>query len=471
MKKNLLTLTVLFCVLLLAQLACSLPGWSDAQETQALDLSDEQVTATPEAGPAQPTPRPTQSGTGHQPGSQQPPQCQEGFVANANFTNGQIFHPGDNFQVVWTIENTGDCTWEGGYALELLGGDIIAAESSLPLTSTVNPGGTISLSVNMQAPAAAGSYVSAWKMQNPQGHKFGQDSPPDSPLRLAIRVIPQGNQGNNPTPNPTPNPTSPPATPEVDSDVALQGTDQTLLDGQCFDLNTGNEVDCSDSAADIQYQYALFAKIYGQNDTALSGNQDDEPEKAICENASYAPLPHTVLEEKFFCFQIDTITKTTYGWIRVERFDEEGLTFDFATFTANLPEMQPINPNTLFVESQGDQVTMLKNECFDVQNGQLNEQCTGVFAGFQYEETTIHNLTVMQIKPNEVSFAAMSAEPSKSDCETASYNQAAIWPIIETGYYCYTFTPGMNTYFGWVRPTQFDNNGLTFDYLTWQAAP
>lgn len=461
MKKNLFWLAGLVCALFLAQIACSLPGSSEAQVdgSQPVSPSQQQTPEAPGAGEAQPTEQPGQ-------GNQQPQgslACQNGFIANANIANGQSFQSDESFQVAWTLENTGDCTWDNDYALKLLAGEIISAENMLPLTSTVNPGGTTSLSVNMQAPSAPGHYVSAWKMQDSQGHLFGQDTPPNAPLRIAIKVIPAGNQGNNPTPAPEANP-----------DALISGNDLTLLHDQCFDLNNGQEVDCSDPAADISYQFnaLLSGKFHGENNTELANNRDDEPDKAACEAELYPPIPHSALEDKFFCFQISNIVNTTYGWIRVERFDQDGVTFDFMTFKADPPEMQPINPNGLFVESQGDQISMLAGECFDVQNGQPNEQCSGIFAGFLFEQVTKKALQVMQIAPNEAVFSAvMSTEPTKTECQNATYNQSPIWPIVETHYYCVKFTPGMNTYFGWLRPTHFDSNGLTFDYLTWQALP
>ena len=76
-------------------------------------------------------------------------------------------------------------------------------------------------------------YVTAWKMDDGQGHVFGQGTPPTDPWRLNIKVLPPSNQGNNPP------------TVTEDPDMLLSGTGETLLDGQCFDLNTGQEVDCS----------------------------------------------------------------------------------------------------------------------------------------------------------------------------------------------------------------------------------
>lgn len=476
MKYKVIVLMSIIVTLALAQFACSLPGLSETPEVdtppedqtvQQPDTSEPEIELPPEQQdePEEPDiPEPEEPNQPVQPSQpQNGVQCSEGFIANADVTNGQQFQPDEVFQVNWTIENTGDCTWKPQYKLKMLGGDISVSEEILSISTPVAPGHTTTLSVETQAPAQPGAYVSAWKMVDAQGHVFGMDAPPNSPLRVAIKVIPSG--GNTPAPTPEP---------ENNPEAQITGTELTLLDGQCFDLNNGQEVDCSDSAADIMYQFnpVTSGKFHGENNTELATNRDDEPDKATCEAEIYIPIAHSALEDKYFCFQISNIVNTTYGWIRVERFDQDGVTFDFMTFEVDPPQMQPINPNALFVESQGDQVTMLPGECFDVQYGNLNESCSGTFAGFLYREMTRNTLTVMQISPNEVLFsAAMASEPAKSDCENASYNQAAIWPISETDYYCYQFTPGTGTYYGWLRPTHFDTNGLTFDYLTWKATP
>ena len=471
MKHKLFVLIAVLSVIALAQLACSLPGLSEAPDVDT--APEDQAIQQPDQSEQDEQNSPTQ---GEEPQEQDAPEqsqpaqpqvgapCSNGFMANANITNGQEFQPNDVFQVTWTLENTGECTWNTDYFLNLLGGDIITAEEALSLTTPIAPGHATTLSVDMQAPSQPGAYVSAWKMVDAQGHVFGPDTAPNSPLRVAIKVIPSA--GNN-TPAPTPGPESNP-------EAQITGSGQTLLSGQCFDLNSGQEVDCNDSAADISYQFnpVTSGKFHGENNTDLANNRDDEPDKAACESEMYLPIAHSALEDKYFCFQISNITNTTYGWIRVERFDQDGVTFDFMTFESDAPEVQPINPNTIFVESQGEQLSLLVGECFDVQNGALNESCSGTFAGFLYREMTRNSLSLMQILPNEAQFSApMASEPTKSDCENASYSQAAIWPIAETEYYCYQFTPGTGTSYGWLRPTHFDTNGMTFDYLTWKALP
>jgi len=113
----------------------------------------------------------------------------------------------------------------------------------------------------------------------------------------------------------------------------------------------------------------------------------------------------------------------------------------------------------------------LEGKCYDVWNGQKNLSCTGTFAGFLYEEVTKKSLQVAQLNPNNLKFAAaIASEPTRSDCMNASYNTTPIWPIQETSYYCYRTTTGSTAY-GWLRPTSSNLNGMTFDYLTWEASP
>jgi hypothetical protein len=312
------------------------------------------------------------------------------------------------------------------------------------------------LGVEYTAPAQDGIYMSVWKMEDGQGGVFGMENPSDAPLRIKIRVVSSGN------PQPTPNPTQAP-----------QQDQQTMLDGECFDFNAGSVVDCSDSSADFRYSYSMLgARLFKANYNEFAEGQDQEPDLNACENANYAPIPQTVVENKYKCFKIDTIASLTYGWMRVTYYNEDGLTFDFEIIETGSPAVTAIPNTNLFVESQGEQITLLEGKCYDVWNGQENSNCSGVFAGFLFEEVTKKSLQVSQISPNEMEFsAAMSSEPTKSDCMNASYSTSPIWPIQSTIYYCYQFVPGTNAYYGWLRPTSFNLGGITFDYLTWETMP
>jgi hypothetical protein len=76
------------------------------------------------------------------------------------------------FVKTWKIKNTGNCAWGEGYSLiysygERMSGDPVA------LTTVVQPGQEVEVSVNLKAPGTIGDYTSAWQMVNPQGISFG----------------------------------------------------------------------------------------------------------------------------------------------------------------------------------------------------------------------------------------------------------------------------------------------------------
>ncbi len=464
-KKKAITLIFVFVLLTSTQFACSLSdlignGSEEQSQVPPQEDGESQILLGGEIE--------DNSSNGEQ--SSQPAadqtSCTKAFWGTVNLSDGEEFQSGDSIQVIFTLVNTGTCTWNPGYSLIKIGGDLTPSSIKLALPGEIAAGESVDLSVEFTAPSQAGLYLSAWKMEDPEGGVFGQNDPPNAPVRITIRSVPSGNPQPNPTP--TPPPQTPPA---ANPDASLEMDGVTLLDDHCYDLNSGVEVDCNDSKADIVYNYSgLGFNMHANANSDFSPNQDNEPDKNDCENSSYAPLPHTILEEKFFCFRIETMTSTTYGWIRIERFDEDGVTFDFLTFKADGPSVT-VNTN-LFVETQGDQITILKDECFDVQNGEINASCSGIFAGFLYQEVTKKSLQVMQINPNEAYFsAAMSSEPSKSDCQNAIYSSSPIWPIQETSYYCYQFVPSTTAYYGWLRPTSFNSSGMTFDYLTWETSP
>lgn len=397
--------------------------------------------------------------------------CTKSFVGSTNISDGQEFQAGDTIQASITLINTGTCTWDAGYNLIEIGGDLVPSISSLALSSDVEVGDSVQLQVSYSAPSQSGPYLSIWKMKDADGGVFGQMDPTGAPLRIKIRVISSGNSQPSPTPNPTPTPEPAPQGSNPDASLEMEGV--TLLEDHCYDLNSGSEVDCSDGKAHIRYSHATYGPYAGHNmtsgqNTDLSPNQSDEPQKSDCQTASYYPLPHPVESGEFFCFKIGSLASTLYGWIRIESFNDNGVTFDFLTFKADPPTVA-VNTN-LFVESQGEQITLMEGQCYDVWNGEKNLSCSGTFAGFLFEEVTKKSLQVSQISPNEMYFSgAMSSEPTKSECLSATYSTTPIWPIQATSYYCYQFVPGTTAYYGWLRPTSFNLGGLTFDYLTWET--
>ncbi len=461
MNKKEIPLICIFVLIASLQLACSFSDvlGSGGEDHPLVEEGDKDQLQPPAqnddgASPAEET--------DHPPADQS--SCSKSFSGSMDLSDGQEFEAGDAIQVIFTLINTGTCTWDAGYNFITVGGDFSPASSELGLPGDVTPGESIQLQAAFTAPSQAGLYLSVWKMQDAEGGAFGQATPPNAPLRVKIRVIPTG----NPQPTPTLNPTQEPSNP----DASLEMDGVTMLEDECFDFNSGGVVDCGDSSADFRYSYSMIGgQLFKANYNEFAEGQHQEPDKSSCENANYAPIPQIITENKYKCFKIETVASTVYGWVRATHLNENGMTFDFLTFQADPPTVTTLPNTNLFVESQGQQITLLEGKCYDVWNGQINSSCSGIFAGFLFEEVTEKSLQVSQISPHDMYFSAlMSPEPSKSDCMNTTFNTSPIWPISSTSYYCYQFVPSTTTYYGWLRPTSFNLGGLTFDYLTWESS-
>jgi hypothetical protein len=144
-----------------------------------LDLS----TATP--APSD-TPVPAQSGT---------PSCTDraSFVADVTIPDDTNLPAGSDFIKTWRLKNTGTCTWDAGYAVVFIDGNILGGPASQPLSSTVPPGGAADISLNLKAPVTDGTHRGDWKLRNPGGGLFGVGA--SGPFYVQVTV------GPTPTPS------------------------------------------------------------------------------------------------------------------------------------------------------------------------------------------------------------------------------------------------------------------------------
>jgi hypothetical protein len=93
-----------------------------------------------------------------------------------------VFVPDEAFTVDWTVRNRGDCTWDRNYRLIFISGDRMDSTRTARLRSTVEPGETLTLSLDLAAPAEPGDYRGVWRLRNPAGVNFGPE------LEVAIQV-------------------------------------------------------------------------------------------------------------------------------------------------------------------------------------------------------------------------------------------------------------------------------------------
>ncbi|MEW5717719.1 MAG: NBR1-Ig-like domain-containing protein [Chloroflexota bacterium] len=93
------------------------------------------------------------------------------FVADVTVPDGTPWMPGQAFNKIWRVRNTG-CPWGTGYQLVFVSGEAMATTRAIPLPETAS-GATADLLVAMTAPTAPGAHNGTWRLRNPNGVLFG----------------------------------------------------------------------------------------------------------------------------------------------------------------------------------------------------------------------------------------------------------------------------------------------------------
>ncbi len=89
------------------------------------------------------------------------------FITDVNIPDGTLMNPGQVFTKTWRLKNIGTCTW-AGYSLVFDTGNSMGGAASTAIGNTP-PGGTVDISINLTAPAAAGNYRGYWRIRNTSG--------------------------------------------------------------------------------------------------------------------------------------------------------------------------------------------------------------------------------------------------------------------------------------------------------------
>jgi hypothetical protein len=94
------------------------------------------------------------------------------LVQDVTIPAGTTLTPGQPFDKVWRVRNTGTCEWGADYRINFIGGIGMTQTIAAPVPDTA-PGGTADISVPMAAPTLAGSQTSTWQLRAPNGDLFG----------------------------------------------------------------------------------------------------------------------------------------------------------------------------------------------------------------------------------------------------------------------------------------------------------
>ncbi len=143
-----------------------------------------------------------------------------------NMKNPPLMAPGQAFRKGWRVKNIGTCTWNSGYSLDYVSGNVSAAQmggTTATVVGQVLPGQTYDFWVDLVAPTFPGVYQGFWEMRNDQNEPFGQ--------RLWVGIEVSASPTPIPVPTQAPSPT-----------VSYTVDRTTIKEGECvtFSWNAQN---------------------------------------------------------------------------------------------------------------------------------------------------------------------------------------------------------------------------------------
>lgn len=110
------------------------------------------------------------------------------FVSDVTYPDGSNVTLGSTFTKIWRLKNVGTCTWTTSYALVYVTGDRFGAPVEISMPTTVGPGQTVDLAVNLTAPNQGGHYRGYWKLRNASNVLFGIGTEADSNFYVDVNV-------------------------------------------------------------------------------------------------------------------------------------------------------------------------------------------------------------------------------------------------------------------------------------------
>ena len=116
------------------------------------------------------------------------------FVEDVTLPDGSPVVAGETFRKVWRLRNAGtcSCSWTPAYALVFSSGERMGGASVIPLATTVQPGGTSDVGVDLIAPTVRGTSRGYWLLRNDRGLLFGLPDTGVNPIRVEVAVVGAG---------------------------------------------------------------------------------------------------------------------------------------------------------------------------------------------------------------------------------------------------------------------------------------
>jgi hypothetical protein len=330
------------------------PPTKEADATGALETVQAILTVTSPAqqttdaypaglnGSATPSPLPTIQSSRTPAGSPTPTAVCDiaaaGDPIDVTIPDDTVLEPGQAFTKIWKLENAGSCTWDKDYAAVFFYGHLMGALEAVPLVSSVEPGQSVEIAVEMVAPGTIGAYQGNWKLRNPAGDLFGIGPAGESPFWVRIQVAePQVGDPTStslptftPTPTETPSPTpSPTPLVSVQSELGLE-TDY-LVDLDQGLVNPPQGADLAYRTGSVGYHWLI-----PQGEAILGVFGSQPPSLADCQSAAMSAAPlavESLAKDLYLCYMT---AQGQTGWLRLAEFDDQSfsIVLEFLTWEA-----------------------------------------------------------------------------------------------------------------------------------------
>jgi Ig-like domain from next to BRCA1 gene len=100
------------------------------------------------------------------------------FVSDVTYPDGTVVKGGALIAKVWSIQNTGTCTWDDGFSLQPVTGESMGGEPWKITTKSskkdfVKPDEIVEIRIDMKVPDSVGDHGGCWRMQGDNGYYFG----------------------------------------------------------------------------------------------------------------------------------------------------------------------------------------------------------------------------------------------------------------------------------------------------------
>ena len=94
---------------------------------------------------------------------------------------------GSKFTLTWQLNNTGECSWHG-YSIVFVSGDQLNAPDFIPVQDTL-PGSTATLTVDLVAPASAGTFTGIFELRDASGRTVALEGGQSFSISVAVAAL------------------------------------------------------------------------------------------------------------------------------------------------------------------------------------------------------------------------------------------------------------------------------------------